>query len=71
MTTRTFGLMALTACGLLAVTLAAAAQNPPREEPDVKLPASVEIARQRQATVADAYLLVARLAIELQGDLKQ
>ena len=62
MTTRTFGLMALTACGLLAVTLAAAAQNPPREEPDVKLPASVEIARQRQATVADAYLLVARLA---------
>ena len=62
MTTRTFGLMAITACGLLAVTLVAGGQDPPGEEADSKLPASVRIARQRQATMADAYLMVARLA---------
>jgi hypothetical protein len=62
MTIRTFGLMAIAACGLLAVTLTAGGQDAPAEEADAMLPASVRIARLRQATVADAYLMAARLA---------
>ncbi len=62
MTKRPNSLMAITAGGLLAVTLAAGAQDEPRSEPDTQLPISVSIARKPRATVDDGYRLVARMA---------
>lgn len=62
MTTRTNSLLAIAACGLLAVSLTAGGQDARRGESDTRLPASVAVARKPRATVIDGYRAMARLA---------